>query len=1296
MIRVLTTILITICSLWPARMNAQTYKNFRQIPTDADASMIVNIIQDSYGMVWVGTNNGLYSYDGYTMYAHNKGPKYVKTHIYCSLNMDGGRLFLGTDNGLLIYNYRTDSYEPVPIRFPRDIRAMAKDGNTLWIGSFEGLFAYNLKSNKLKHYDARQYRGLSHNTIYSIIKGANGNIYIGTYNGLCFYNSRRHCFTRIALPLSARKSNVFVNSLLEDRISCCIWIGTEGNLYKLSLSSGKVDNITEFHDNSIKVLSMDSHHRLLVGTDNGLFIYDGRHIIQHVLHDSRNASSLSNDVVWSILHDSNGNVWLGTDDGLSMTPRIQDLQFTPISQITGQGAGNHFYCIYRDINGLLWLGGSNGLISSAANLSSPQTSHWYRVDNTAYPITHNRIRQIYEDREHHLWICTDGGLHRYQNGQWHRYNLEDRTRTRNANWAYNMYEDERGRLWVATCLGGILVVDKHKLEHSRDYCIADYSFDTSRGLAGMFVNQLVPDNKGNIWVLFYNHGLQRINMKTMRVENVGLSTYREDRNPSYLLSDSEHHLWIGIKGGILYIGNGNAQPRTVIFKNFSQSYILAIAEVKNEIWACTADGVWVIDKRQLTARRVYSTSHTFSCMYYDRRSNLIYMGSVDGLLYTTPENLKRTISRHSLQLTAVFANNELRFGQDGKAFRFFDDIEFAADENHLVFEFSDFPYAQTEKDNFIYQLDGVDKTWNTLPHNSNHITFNNLPSGNYKLLISRLDANGDPSSPLVVPFKILPHWYHSWWAQIIYTLLILTLVIWLIQFYRMRNRLKMERLEKERIMEQSRQKIEFFTNISHDFKTPLSMIIAPLSRLLQEIKDTTARPQLELAQRNAMKLTAMIHQLIDFDRVDNNINSTLMTGRVDFVELARKVFLGFEEGIFHEKGIKTVFQTNKETSFQQIDELKIESAISNLLSNAAKYTPQGGTVSMTISIDDQQLRLSIQDSGIGIPAKDLPYVSQRFFQSSATKGKREGTGIGLYMVRAYIELHGGTMDITSEEGKGTLVILTIPTKENAIPMPKTPELPADSESLPVVVLVDDNADVITFMTSILKPYFRCLPATNGKEGLKRCMEESPSLVITDMMMPEMDGMEMCQQLRRHVPTSTIPIIMLTAKNDKDTELESIKMSIDVFLAKPFDANILLLRAQQLVKKNLQIEKKERIQTISEPKAIEAVSEDEKFLLQITSLIEDHVGDFELNVNSLCEQMGLGNKLVYRKLKQLTGQTPVEYIKNIRMKKAAMLLSQQKFTVAEVMYMVGYSNTSYFSKCFQTEFGVTPRQYSESK
>lgn len=630
--RTLSIILILLCLFVSVNIKGQTYNSFVRVSMDAGASMVTGIIEDSNGMIWMGTNKGLYSYDGYTAYPHNMGLQNMKTNVYCGTDVGGNRLYLGSDNGLIVYNYRTDNYEPLPVKSPRDIRAMARDGNTIWLGSLEGLFAYNLKTNKIRHFDTRHYRGLSHNTIYSIIKGSDGRIYIGTYDGLCYYDRKQRNFTKIHLPGSKRKSNVFVNSLLEDKASACIWIGTEGSLFRYSLISKKVDRVPGFNDNSIKALSLDSNHKLLVCTDNGLFIYAGNKIEKHVMHDSRDNSSLSNDVVWSVLHDSDGNIWLGTDDGISMEPRIHDIPFIPISQITGVGSGNHFYSIYCDYKGLLWLGGSNGLISTSPSLASPQSSIWFRVDNPVNTITHNRIRQIYEDRDRHLWICTDGGLHCWENGRWHRYNLEDRTRTKNANWAYCMYEDERGRMWVATCLGGILVVDKHKLESSDDYCVADYSFNMSNGLDGMFVSQIVPDNKGYMWVLLYNNGLQRINMKTMKVETIRLKDIPNDNNPSLLFSDSRRNLWLGVRGGILALDNG--QPKMIWFKNFSQSEVVAMTEVKNDIWVLTTDGIWIINKQLKTSRRVYNTLHSFSCIYYDSRSNLIYIGGVDGLVCT--------------------------------------------------------------------------------------------------------------------------------------------------------------------------------------------------------------------------------------------------------------------------------------------------------------------------------------------------------------------------------------------------------------------------------------------------------------------------------------------------------------------------------------------------------------------------------------------------------------------------------------------------------------------------------------
>ena len=317
---------------------------------------------------------------------------------------------------------------------------------------------------------------------------------------------------------------------------------------------------------------------------------------------------------------------------------------------------------------------------------------------------------------------------------------------------------------------------------------------------------------------------------------------------------------------------------------------------------------------------------------------------------------------------------------------------------------------------------------------------------------------------------------------------------------------------------------------------------------------------------------------------------------------------------------------------------------------------------------------------------------QRFFQSSKTEGKKQGTGIGLYLARTYLVQHGGKLQIDSVEGSGTTVTLSLPCIKQDV---QEVLQPSDDASKPTVLIVDDDSEMNSFIVDVLSASFRCEIALDGKIGWEKAQTMQPDLIITDVMMPEMNGFEMCRQIRKYIPTSLTPIIMLTGKNDKQTELESIQLDIDAFLPKPFDANVLLLRARQLVSKHEKHETKERIETLSTPKEIQAVSDDEKFLQEITAMIEDRISDYDLNVNSLCQQYGISSKQAYRKLKQLTGQTPVEYIKSIRMKKAAMLLGQHKFNIAEVMYMVGFSNSSYFSKCFQNEFGKTPRQFIET-
>jgi signal transduction histidine kinase/ligand-binding sensor domain-containing protein/DNA-binding response OmpR family regulator len=1276
---------------------------FENINLGAGATVIDCFLQDSQGLIWIGSNKGLFSYDGYNVQPHFTFDERSNTQIYCGVIADKTRLYLGADNGILIYNLQTDRYEETPAEFPTDVRTLSLQGDTLWMGTLNGLFWFDLKDRKLKNFDRKKYRNLPHQTIYSIIRTHDNQIFIGTYDGLCRYLPGNVDFRKIALPLNPRKNNQFINSLLEDTARQCIWIGMEGNLLKYSIADESIKQVDLFHDNSVKSLALDGNSNLLVGTDNGLYVYNESEPAQHVMHDSRNRNSLSNNIIWNIFTDQNQNIWLGTDYGISLSRYNRSLQNVPISEITGTGEGNQLYSIFRDSRNNYWFGGTNGIIRVKSSIGNHSGTNWYNMGDQNYPIPHGRIRHIYEDTDADLWIATDGSINRfdYKTSQFIHYNILDSTGTYNTNWAYYLFEDDQGQLWIATCLGGIFVVNKNKLIQSANGSyVADYNYSTRNGLSGMFINQIIPDQEGNVWVLLYNNGIDKIVTRSREVYKLPLGELTGGKNPTFILCDKAGFIWAGFRGGVMRITPKNNQIETIMFDTFSSNEVLSMMEADGNLWISTTDGFWLVDMKTLKARYLNLSDKRFLSMFFDEKEDRIYLGDVDGFAIASPEILTTRKIDRPIIATALYVNSQLmESGQ--QSIRYASRIDLNYQENYIAVELSDLPYSLEEKNKFVYRLEPVDRNWNLLSTNSNRISYSNLSHGSYRLVVSKLDITGQPSeSRYSLDIVIRPPWYYTIWAKSVYILLLLSLAGWTINFFRVKNRLKIERIEKEKILEQSRMKMDFFTNLSHELKTPLSMIIAPVSRLLHEIRGTHEKQQLKLVQHNAMKLNSLIHQMLDFDRMDSKSNSLLILSRTELVAFARNLFSVFEE-TEKESGISFRFESNQEKVYLELDVIKWESILNNLLSNAVKYTSDGGTVTLSLNVnaDAGEIEIRVSDTGSGIPSQDIPYIFQRFFQSSKTAGKKEGTGIGLYLVKTYSELHGGIVSITSEENVGTTVTIKLPVSgvmsENEKPLVADLDKLQDTEK-PLILVVDDNPEITGFISDILQSRYRCCTAGNGLAGIELCFELMPDLIISDIMMPGMNGLEMCQQIRKHVPTSTIPIILLTAKDDKKTELESIQLNIDAFIPKPFEPDILLSRIEQLIQKNQSIEARIRMETIATPKEIEAVSYDEKFLSGITHIIEDHLSDSELNVTALCEISGINNKQIYRKLKQLTGMTPVEYIKSIRMKKAAMLLQQQKFSVAEVMYMVGFSNHSYFSRCFKAEFDKTPWQYKEEQ
>ena len=783
-------------------------------------------------------------------------------------------------------------------------------------------------------------------------------------------------------------------------------------------------------------------------------------------------------------------------------------------------------------------------------------------------MSHNRIRHIYEDREQQLWIATDGSINRYdyKTHQFVHYNIVDSTGTNNTNWAYYLFEDTDGKLWIATCLGGIFVVDKQKLvQSSGGTYIAEQNYSTRNGLSGMFINQIVPDAEGNIWVLLYNSkGIDKINPRTQQVTKLFAEELSGEKSPNYLLRDEDGMLWVGFHGGVMRINPQDSGQQSITFGSFSNNEILSMTSVKEHIWISTTNGLWIVDRKTMDARQQNMTDKRFTSLFFDPKDENIYLGGADGFGISRPDIQAMNQPERPILLTALYINNQLMSPHTGESIpniRYTNSIELAYNQNNLAFELSDLPYSLEEKHEFVYQLEGMDKEWNFLKSNTNRITYSNLNYGDYQLIISKVEKSGHPSEhPYILNIKILPPWYYTVWAKVIYVLLFLSLIIWTINFFRVKNRLKMERMEKEKILEQSRQKMAFFSNLSNELKTPLSRIIAPVSQLLPATEEAHEKQTLEEVQRNAMKINSLIHQVLNFNRIEDNEDSLLILSRIELVSFSHSLFSVYEE----DKRLTFLFETNKAKIYADMDAIKLGVILDSLLSNAVKFTPDGGSIRLSLFYREETglVDICVSDTGSGIPPRDIPYIFQRFFQSPHS-GNKEGTGIGLYLVKTYTELHGGHITgVTSEEGKGTSVGLNIP-----------------------VIAVEEEE----------------IPATQEKKRLE-----------------------------------SLPVL----------------------------------------------------------KPIEAESQDEKFLSNIIRLIEDHLSESELNVNALCELSGISNKQIYRKIKQLTGMSPVEYIKSIRMKKAAMLLQQKKFTVAEVMYMVGFSNHSYFSKCFQAEFGKTPKQYMQ--
>lgn len=1281
---------------------------------DKGGAFVHCFFQDDNGIIWMGTSDGLSMFDGKRVLRHkisesNTALKGV--FIFCFLKQDDTHYYLGTETGLFLFDLEEDTCQLLssPAMSIRTIQQMNE--SIILLGTLNGLIKYDIRKGSFRSVDE-----IPELPINPIVRLNDTHFFITNYNGLYLYDTATDVYS--LLPVTSGEFPLIL-SIVVDSSNQWAWIGTESGMWKYDMESGNFIKNARLPDTPIKNMYLSKDGLLWIGTDNGLYIYDElQDNLEHAVHSSRDANSLVNNIIWNIFEDRDGNIWLGTGSGISLYYNSPIVDTYSWDDLVKSDAGNDIDCIYRDSRSNFWWGGSNGLCYYNPNRHK---SLWYKMNQGEHTISHNRIRWIYEDWDKDLWVATDGGINKfnYATETFENYQIVDSTHTRNANWTYYVSGDDHANLYLLAYSGGVFVVNKKKLlsQKGRVY-VADKNYHHHSGnnsLQSNFVNLATKDTNGCLWIPSKERNLDRIDFR----EKTVYSCLLLDENPDLsgesirkIIHDEDGTLWIAMTTCLCKINTANLQLEVIRDPVFENKEIQLLEDAGSRLWIGTSDGIYAYDKSE--RRFVYSgIGGSWISLYCDGDSGKIWVGGTDRCLaFKGDDILTVRKNKASLVLSNLYINDKPVYPHEAynghviaaKNISFVDRIHLLHHQNNVAFNFLHTRYDGILESHYVYRLKGVDDDWRPVEDLGVRISYSNLRPGNYEFELKELDYGDNKDAACFhLNIKVDSPWYLTYWAKGGYVLFTLLLILWVVNYFKERNRFRIERIEKEKTLELSYLKMEFLTNMSHELKTPLSLIISPVSKLMSEAKNTQVKDTLSLIHANVLKLNDIVHQILTIKDWTRE-HQALHLSQLEVVTFIDSMVKTYQQNM-KDKGITLEFHSHVEQCFMEVDIPKMEAILDNLLSNACKFLMADGKieVSMTLQEDEadkaKSICLKVTDNGVGIPSDDLPHIFERFYQADKNRAMNSnGSGIGLSLVKANVELHGGEINIASEEGKGTIVSISLPVVEKGTVKRKEEfGVPLDTAERKKckVLIVEDNVDIAHFIKNNL-PDTECLIAYNGKMGMEMAQRHLPDIVIADIMMPVMDGIEMTKQLKANIQTSTIPVIMLTAMDDKKTEFNLLTIGVEAFIAKPFEVKELMMHINRILRNKYRLLRKLKEDGESlDVGVIFTESQDEKFLNYITEIIEQHLSDTDLNVAKLAELSGYHSKQIYRRVKQLTGNTTVEYIKGIRMKKAAMLLARKQFMISEVMYMVGFSDSSYFSKCFVEKYGKTPKQYMES-
>jgi len=1292
---------------------------------------VTSIISDDLNLKWMGTENGLTKYNGYNFENIKPGKSYKKLkneNIEVLFKDKFNIIWIGTKSGgissLDLKNNTIKNYNHL-IDIDRNnainVTAIAADdvGN-IWIGTLEnGVFVINPKQNKLiKHIKISS-------IINCIIKDNSSNMLISFYQTLSKFNTSGKLIKNYNF-----KTNL--SDIILDSKRNKIWIGTTNDntkLYYLDIKINKLDSIetgvnTEFY----KTLSLDSQNRLWIGTwGKGLYRSNTDLTkfsrIELVVPNSGKIYT-NYKTILKVHHDKNNQIWVATANG-GVVKLIEGKEFKNASEIINTRDLNgdlNFTTIFKNKNNL-FVGTLNNGLFTGTNFTNLK------------PINEIGLTKIIALYEHNnkLYIGSKTNFYIYDLIQ-NKIVYSNRKVLK----ATAFYVDKTNTLFIGTQQNGIGIVALSNINNPKAFVFYSDLKTGNNKIESNRITSIKEDSKGNIWVGTYN-GLHLYDRAKRKFDAQTLMI--NDKLPSVIINSMEiknDNIWLGTPSGLLELVYENKKLRIkkklTKEEGLNSDFICAITfDAKSNIWLSTKTEIVKYNKKKHFFTSYGENDGVKTTSFNNRglfnyENNQIYFGGIDNITYFNPNTINGANSVSEVIFTNLRVNNSIiQFPVEknehniiDKNFSYVDNIQLSHKDKFFSIGFITNDFSGKLNIKYRYKLEGYQNKWLDL-QNQNEINFAGLSSGKYTLKVSATRDNQTWSKPKSIVIEILNSPWKSPWAITAYIILTVISLYYILKFYKnqlvLKNNLEIAKKEKEKEIELSELKLNFFTNISHEFRTPLTLIISPLSELLDNPDlDPKVAKKLGVIDRNANRLLNLINQLLDFRKAEYGLLQ-LNVSKGNIVRFSKEVHLYFRE-MAKSKGIKYKFKHSEDEIIFPFDRNKIEIVLCNLLSNAIKYCSAGDKITIEIAKEDAYCIITVKDTGLGMEADYLDMIFDHFYQiKSAESTEMIGSGIGLSFSKKIIELHHGNIEVKSEINKGAEFIIKLPLNlkysQNEIDTKfiNTDNIKAYNtkwnenqiENLNIstkentLLLIDDNQEILDYLKDILSDSYNILMANGGDEGFKIASNEIPDLIVSDVMMPGKDGITLCKELKSQIITSHIPIILLTARSSTVFEIQGLQTGADDYITKPFNPTIIKARIDSLLenRKKIRTLLLNKIQFEPTQEEIEKDSNTESaFIHKAILLVENNMQNSSFSIDTMVEELNMSQSTLYRKIKSLTGLSLTSFIRSIRLKKAAHLILTDDLNLSQIAYEVGFNDYKYFKISFEKQFDCLPSKYKE--